>query len=123
MGVVVEEEPQSLSFSEWNAEKVKEDSELQPCFPPHLCLQFAFLSHTHLGLVVKAWIGAAPWDIGPLPLNNKNQLSLCDSEGNLSFEGLENHANGKEFCELARVGMLTEVLDHRIRKEEKMRAD
>ena len=86
MGVVVEEEPQSRSFSEWNAEKVKEDSELQPCFPPHLCLQFAFLSHTHLVLVLKAFIGSAPWDIGPLPLNNKTQLTLCDSEGNLSFE-------------------------------------
>ncbi len=118
MGVAVEEKPQSRRLEEYNKKEVKGNQDLEACFPVGLPVLFAFLNHTHLGLVVKAWRGSAPWNSAPINLPDGTELHLCDENGLLTFKAVEQHENGKEFGELSNKGALVEVLGSEIEVEE-----
>ena len=118
MGVVVQEKPQSRRLDDHNREKTKGDTDLEVCFPDLFQVQFAFLNHTHFGLMIKAFRGRAQWDLQPIQLANGSELHLCDHEGRLSFEGLRNHENGKDLCYLNDKGALVEVLSYKMELEE-----
>ena len=118
MGLVVEEGPQSRRLDEYSRHEAKGNPDLEACFPTGLPVLFAFLTHTHIGLVVKAFRGKAPWHLPPLKLADGSELPLCDEHGCLTLKYLEHHENGKEFAELSLLGALVEVLNHAIEIEE-----
>ena len=68
--------------------------------------------------MIKACRGKAQWDAPPVKLPNGSELPLCDHEGRLSFEGLRNHENGKDFCYLNDKGVFVEVLNYKMEIEE-----
>ena len=54
----------------------------------------------------------------PVELPDGTLLQLCDAEGRLTFADVSKHPNGEDLNLLNGHGMLTEVLDHNIEREE-----
>ena len=96
---------------------MKGDALLEPCFGM-CCIDFALLNHNHFGICAKAFRGAAPWNMPPVPLPHGTVIQMCDGAGKLSLEGPRDHPNGSEFAWLCDVGHLCEVLDGKIEQEE-----
>ena len=116
-GVVVEETPGGTTFNDYNKAKSHGDILLEKCFPASFALQFAFLSHNHLGFIVKAFRGGAQWDSPPVSLCG-TMVPLCDAAGRLTLEHIAKHPNGEELAAVCGLGMLAEVLSYKITDEE-----
>jgi len=118
MGVSVETEDGDVEPHQWNQQHVTGVDELQPCFPLEAVIDRLFLTHTHLGVVVKAFTAAAPWHLEPATVGPDSYMALCDANGNLSLDALANHPNGAEFGPLVSLGYCCEVLAAKIQTEE-----
>ena len=117
MGCAIQEVPQSRCFDEYNKKYVKGNALLEPCFGI-CCLDFALLSHSHFGICAKAFRGAAPWNMQPIPLPNGTVIKICDGAGKLTLECFRDQPSGLELAWLCDVGHLCEVLDGKIEQEE-----
>lgn len=118
MGLAVEVPEGDDSSHRWNLAQVAGNAELQPCFPGDSVINDLFLTHTHLGLVVKAFKAAAPWHLEPAIVGANSTLALCGFDGNLSTDALAGHPNGTDFCTLMSLGYYCEKLAARIQTEE-----
>ena len=121
-GVVVEERPLTavaganyVSMSEHNKYKSKSDELLATCFNEGADVRYGTLSHSHMLLVLRAWITKAKWDI---PENKLLQLVFCDAEGRLSLSAVAAHPHATDLLASVDLGMDVEVLSHKMDIEE-----
>ena len=127
-GVVVQERPLSevaaqrafmndgantyQSMSEYNIGKSKADEMLETCFTEGMSeVRFGTLSHSHMMLVLRAWLTKAKWEI---PEDKVMKLIFCDDEGRLSLAAVADHPNAVELHEALREGILVEVLSYKM---------
>ena len=104
------------SASTYNAENSCKDALLSTCFQaPYDDVRLTLLSHTHMMLVLRAFLTQAKWDIPP---DTDRGLILCDSDGRLSVTAVAESINGKELAEVLAEGLQVELLSWQMDAEE-----
>ena len=92
------------------------DDLLKTCFEhPYDRVDYTFLSHNHLMLVMRAFITGAKWDT---PFDAKLNLTCCDSDGRLSLAAVAGHRHAKEMFETIDEGFPCETLSWKMIFEE-----
>ena len=111
-----------VSSSSYNAEKVPttnscaNDELLSACFQsPYEHVRVTLLSHSHMMLILRAFLQQAQWDI---PANAEKNMTFCDPDGKLSTTAVAESPNGKELGEVMQEGVMVEVLGWRMDVEE-----
>ena len=100
----------------YNLRKTKDDSILCDLFTGgSLTVRLGTLSHTHIVLVLRAWVQAALWEI---PADEERQIIFCDTAGRLSLSAVAEHNNFKEMLEVLKEGLCVEILSGQIDVEE-----
>ena len=89
--VVVEEPPPGSvelgydSAAAYNLRKTETDEWLSSCFlVPWNDVRHAMLAHSHIALVVRAFITQAQWNLQPIETKGK-PIITCDANGKLSL--------------------------------------
>ena len=125
--IVVEEAPveeiirgtavaDKVSASAYNIEQSGKDELLASCFlSPYDDVRHTLLSHNHIMLVLRAFLGMAKWDI---PANVTKNITFCDSDGRLDIHAIALSANGKELGEIMAEGVQGEVLSWKMDVEQ-----
>jgi hypothetical protein len=125
--IVVEEAPveeilrrtavaDKVSASAYNIEQSGKDELLASCFlSPYDDVRHTLLSHNHIMLVLRAFLGMAKWNI---PANVTKNITFCDPEGCLDIHAVALSANGKEIAEIMHEGVQSEVLSWKMDVEE-----
>ena len=104
------------TFREFNVFHSRKSELLSSCFQEgYDDVTYGTLSHTHIMLVLRAWLTAAKWDIPP---NEERGLVYCDAEGKLSLTAVADHENAKELVASCKDGLLMEVLSYKMDIEE-----
>ena len=105
-----------LTFREFNAHHCSKHDLLTSLFQEgYDDVTYGTLSHTHIMLVLRAWLTAAKWDIPP---NEERGLVYCDAEGKLSLDAVAEHENAKQLVAACKDGLLMEVLSYKMDIEE-----
>ena len=114
-GVVVEERPLAAvaepgyeSMSAYNTTHSKADELLVTCFDDGSDVRYGTLSHSHMLLVLRAWLTKAKWDI---PENTDLRLVFCDNLGQPSLSAVAAHGNAVELHAVLAEGVVVEVLN------------
>ena len=103
------------SFS-FNAEMCELDELLMTCFEqPYNRVDYTFLSHNHMMLVMRAFLTKAKWN---LSVDEKLKLQFCDDEGRLDLAAVAEHPNAKEMQQVIQQGIPCEVLSWKMDMEE-----
>jgi hypothetical protein len=77
-------------------------------------LQYGTLSHSHLLLVLRAWLTGAKWELE----TKQGPPHPCDEHGRLDLTAVAEHPNAKEMAEVINEGLRMEVLSWKIYVEE-----
>ena len=120
-GVVVQERPISavaadyVSMGAHNKAKSEGDELLQTCFTQGADVRYGTLSHSHMLLVIRAWMTKAKWNI---PANTQLQLVFCDKDGCLSLSVVAVHEHGRQLLAVISEGLKVEILSYKMDIEE-----
>ncbi len=99
----------------YNRAKTQDTPELTSLFDSRT-LQAGTLSHSHLLLVLLAWLIGAKWD---LPNDEGAVISrTCDDQGRLDMAAVAEHLNAREMMDVINEGIRMEVLSWKIYVEE-----
>ena len=118
-GVCVQDVPASLlrddvkALGPYNCEKVKHSTDMHDLFDGS-SLEAGTLSHSHLIMVLRAWLMAAKWD-----LKTKDGFPrYCDEQGRLNMTAVAEDPNATEMLQVINEGIRMEVLSYKIYLEE-----
>ena len=121
-GVAVEERPQHLQTPDYvdmrtfNITSSSADELLTTCFSePYDDVRLGTLSHSHLMVVLRAYMTKAKWDV---PDSKKTGIVFCDAGGRLSITAVAEHENGRPMLEVSTEGLMMEILSWKMDKEE-----
>ena len=123
--VVVEETPYEdlrsrgdayVTGKAYNTAQSSADEHLVSCFqPPNDDVRYMMLSHNHMLLILRAFLGGARWD---LPRDERRGITYCDDQGDLSRAAVAGNRNGGELAELCTEGITCEILSWKMDLEE-----
>ena len=106
--------------SQYNREASSKDELLQACFQEqHGNVQYSLLSHNHMALVIRAFLGKAKWDMESVELKALNRtIIFCEQDGRLSVTAVAETVNGKELQQVINEGVDCQVLSWKMEVEE-----
>ena len=106
--------------SQYNREASSRDDLLQACFKePYGNVQYNLLSHNHMTLVLRAFLGKAKWDMENVELKALNRtIIFCEQDGRLSVTAVAETVNGKELQQVINEGVDCQVLSWKMEVEE-----
>ena len=109
-------DPNHVSFSKYNHDNSMDDALLKTCFGAGFeTVRYGTLSHSHLVLVLRAWLTRAQWDV---PEDKINVLRFCDNGGRLDLAAVAKHPNTVEMLEVLHDGIPFEVMSWQMDVEE-----
>ena len=121
-GVAAEERPRHMQPSDYvhmrtfNITSSVADELLATCFSePCADVRHGTLSHSHLMVVLRAYMTKAKWDV---PDSKKTGIVFCDAGGRLSITAVAEHENGRPMLEVSTEGLMMEILSWKMDKEE-----
>ena len=123
-GVCVEEMPLSavadhkgrMSYAQFNEACSGRDELLTGMFKaPYDDIRAGTLSHSHLSLLLRAFMVRAQWNV---PDDATNGITYCDSDGRLSITAVAAHPNCTEMADVLSEGLVMEVLSWKMDVEE-----
>ena len=107
----------------FNVANCDKDHLLSSCFqPPNTRVNYNWLSHNHMMMVMRAFIVRAKWDMSPRTLQTRTgeefTVTFCDDNGLLSLQHLAEAPTAQGFLEVIKFGANAEVLSHKMDIEE-----
>ncbi len=120
-GVCVEEVPRGQAdgketkeaYLAYNRSRCGGSGFLEPCFGEHEDIMYGTLSHSHLLLVLRCWLGRAKFD----PTKEEEDAVPCDSGGRLHLAAVAADGNLAEMKWQCSHGLQMEVLSWKIFQE------
>ena len=122
-GVCVEEIPISArdevkagyeTFKCYNLRRCRGNVALEKCFSESDDVLYGTLSHSHLLLILRAWLNGAKWDIEP----KKGFPDYCGNDGRLDLTAVADWENAREMLVCIKEGLRMEVLSYKLDVEE-----
>ena len=105
-----------VSSLSYNETMCKIDELIMTCSePPHNRVEYTFLSHNHMMLVMRAFLTKAKWKMS---VDEKTKLTFCDDDGRLDLDAVAEHLNAKEMYQVIQEGIPCEVLSWKMDMEQ-----